>query len=58
MCSTFMLPALSETVWVCSNGHISDYIQPYWEGLACTLGIPSLCPTIAFNFIQSLTESR
>jgi len=46
-----MLPAPPETTWVCSNGETSDYIQPYWDELECTFGIPSLCSTIAFNYI-------
>lgn len=53
-----MLPALPETVWVCSDGQISDYIQPYWDGIECTLGLPILCPTVAFNYTQSLMKPR
>uniref|UniRef100_A0A8C3KBG7 Envelope protein n=1 Tax=Calidris pygmaea TaxID=425635 RepID=A0A8C3KBG7_9CHAR len=43
-CDDSPIYAPRQLTWICSDGTITDMLNPIHPGLQCTLGVPSLCP--------------
>ncbi|XP_076193727.1 uncharacterized protein LOC143160061 [Aptenodytes patagonicus] len=53
-CSTAKYPAPQGTFWACSNGKMYSHLHVHkMAGLRCAIGIPSMCPSKTFDFINS-----
>ena len=58
-CSTAKYPAPQGAFWACSGGKTYSHLHVHeMAGLRCTVGIPSMCPSRTFDFIDPKYNRR